>query len=195
MRRRSDKRERDAEAPADAGQEALLRKLSERTRGSGVGVVLTPAEMDALRELSSLARPGTSPPRRARRTRDIEISNEERAVLDDLAMEQARGKHGGRVTRPRRRTTEIEVTTAELEYLRRLSYDSDVAGPVAGIHERLQAAPAAPKRPVTLELTLAEAKWLAQATETRENALTDTEKKAVRALREKLESPGPGPRS
>jgi len=196
------KRKDDEDGTRDAGSlphhDALLKKLSERTRGSGVGVVLTPEEMQALRDLSSLvpAREAsgsdTSPPR-PRKTSELEISKEERGVLSDLALGQARESQRGQAEGPRRRTTEIEVSSTELELLRRLSYDREASGAAAvGVQEQLKAAPKAPKRPVTLELTASEARWLAREAGARKGALTERERRAVLALKDRIAPPRGG---
>jgi hypothetical protein len=199
MVRKTAGRERrdDAGAASASSQDELLRKLSESSRGSGVGVVLTPKEMQVLRDLSSLGSSGEpeSAPRKARRTSELVISDEERAVLGDLALEHARESQPSRAPGPRsrRRTTEIQVSSTELEFLRRLSYDPAV-GPAAGVQERLDAAPRTPRRRVTLELTLAQARVLARAAESRPDPLTDGERDALEALRSKLGKPRPGRR-
>jgi len=177
---------KDDKPASGAAHEALLKKLSARTRGRALGVVLTPDEMEALRQLSSLA-PSREPeaPPRPRRTRDLKISVEERGVLSDIARGQA--TEGAGASRPRPRTTEIQLSSAELEYLRRLSFDrAETSGPGIGVQERLRSAPRAPRRPITLELTHAELRWLARATGSPEHSLTDAERAALRALHEKL---------
>jgi len=196
-RKRPSSRGQECGTAAEPGfsdaERSLLRKLSARTGGrSTIGVVLSPAEMECLRKLGGIESAPESPPETGRRppkrTSDLNISEDEKALLRSVALGEALAESG--VPRPRaRRTTEIVLSPGEIEFLRRLSGSGSTASRApSAVRDKLRSGElaAGSGREIALELTRTEAQWLDRLTSERDTFITDAERRARAQLREKL---------
>jgi len=157
-------------------------------------VVLSAAEMECLRKLGGIESAAhepaaTSSPRRTpKRTSDLTISEDEKALLRSVALGEAVARSAS--PRPRaRRTTEIVLSPGEIEFLRRLSGSGSSTSPApSAVRDKLRSGElaAGASREVALELTRSEAQWLDRLTSERDTFITDAEREARAALREKL---------